>query len=176
MAELRRVYIDSCCFIDAVKVEVGNVVSTDREKDVWFLKRLMEAHRDKAVRIFTSTLTIAECTHVGEFPISDKVKSEFTRLLLSGQYVHLVQMTPFIATDARDLRWNRGMSVRGPDGIHIASALFMKCEEFLSCDEKLSRIVAQGSKIIPLGMTPRRSCETVCLPASYRQLDLTGMN
>jgi hypothetical protein len=174
MADLRRVYIDSCCFIDMVKVEVGQTLATDIERDVWFLKKLLEAHRDKEVRVFTSTLTIAECTHVGDLALSEKVKSEFTRLLISGQYVHLVQMTPFIAIDARDLRWNRGISLRGPDGVHVASALEMKCEEFLSGDGKLQRVEAQGARLISLGLTPRRGSATVCLPDKYRQLELSG--
>lgn len=168
MADLRRVYFDSCCFIDMVKSEVGRPLATERERDVWFLKKLLEAHCDKQVRVFTSTLTIAECTHAGELALGEKVKSAFTRLLISGQYVHLVQVTPFIAIDARDLRWTHGISLRGPDGVHVASALAMKCEEFLSSDGKLSRAEAQGARLISLGLTPRRGELTVCLPDSYR--------
>jgi hypothetical protein len=66
MAEARRVYIDSCCFIDMVKVKLGKVLNSDRELDVWHLKHLLEAHRDKEVELFTSTLTIAECSHGGD--------------------------------------------------------------------------------------------------------------
>lgn len=131
MAELRRAYLDSCCFIDMVKTSVGQVLSTEREEDVWYLKRLLEAHRDGEVALFTSTMTIAECSHVGEERPSEKVKSEFTRLLTSGQYVRLVQATPFVAQDARDLRWSHGIALRGMDTVHVASALQMKCEEFL---------------------------------------------
>jgi hypothetical protein len=171
MADLRRVYIDSCCFIDMVKSVIGSVLS-EREKDVWTLKKLLEAHRDREVRVFTSTLTIAECTHAGETVLSDKVKSEFTRLLMSGQYIQLVQVTPFIATDARDLRWNHGVSLGGADGIHVASALVMKCEEFLSCDAKLTRVEAQGDKLRALGLIPKRGAATLCLPEKYRQLGL----
>ena len=47
MADLRRVYIDSCRFIHMVKVDVGQVLTTERQKDVWFLKKLLEAHRDE---------------------------------------------------------------------------------------------------------------------------------
>lgn len=171
MADLRRVYIDSCCFIDMVKSAIGTVLS-EREKDVWTLKKLLEAHRDREVRVFTSTLTIAECTHAGEASLSDKVRSEFTRLLMSGQYLQLVQMTPFMATDARDLRWTHGIKLGGADAVHVASALAMKCEEFLSCDAKLTRIEAQGDKIQRLGLIPRRGAATLCLPEKYRQLGL----
>ncbi len=104
MAEIRRVYIDSCCFIDMVQVAITGQSTDNREVDVWHFKRLFEAARDKEVSLFTSTLTLAECQHVGDDKITDEVKSNFNRLLMSGQYVNLVQATPFIAQDARDLR------------------------------------------------------------------------
>jgi hypothetical protein len=91
---------------------------------------------------------------------------------MSGQYLQLVQVTPFIAVDARDLRWNHGIHLGGADGIHIASALEMKCEEFLSCDQKLTRVEAQGDQIRSLGMMPKRGSATLCLPEKYRQLGL----
>ena len=100
MADRRKVYIDSCCFIDMVKTAVGTTLAGDRVSDVWHLKRLLEANRDKEVEVFTSTLTIAECTHVGDHRPSDKVMAVFSDLLSSGQYVTLVQVTPFMAEDA----------------------------------------------------------------------------
>jgi PIN domain len=172
MTEQRRSYVDSCCFIDAVKTSVGLHLETGRQEDVWFLKRLLEAHRDGEVQLFTSTMTIAECSHVGEQPITDKVKSEFSRLLASGQYVRLVQATPFIAQDARDLRWNHDILLSGLDTIHVASAIAMRCEEFLSSNGKLTRIEAQASKIARLGLYGKRAKDTACLPAKYRQLRL----
>ena len=87
---------------------------------------------------------------------------------MSGQYLQLVQMTPFMATDARDLRWTHGIKLGGADAVHVASALAMKCEEFLSCDAKLTRIEAQGDKIQRLGLISRRGAATLCLPEKYR--------
>ena len=109
MAGVRRVYVDSCCFIDLIRTELGKGLNDDKANDVWFLQKLMEANRDGEVALYTSTLTIAECRHGGDGEVSEKVKSGFTRLLMSGQYVRLVQMTPFIAQDARDLSWNHGI-------------------------------------------------------------------
>jgi len=172
MADLRKVYIDACCFIDMVKVGVGQTLTQDRERDVWFLKRLLEANRDSEVSIFTSTLSIAECTHVGETKISDGVKSQFSRLLMSGQYLRLVQMTPFIAEKARDLRWDSGINLKGADSIHAASALEMKCEEFLSTNGRFQRINAHNKALVKLGMTIRHGRNTQCLPPKYLQLEL----
>lgn len=172
MPDVRKVYIDSCCFIDMVKTKVGKVLANDRERDVWFLKRLLEANRDGEVRCYTSTLTIAECSHDGDAKVSDAVKSEFTRLLMSGQYVQLVQMVPFIALDARDLRWNHDIAVKGADGIHIASALAMKCEEIISSNGKLARLNKVGVRLEKLGLKTCSGKDTMCLPERYRQLEL----
>jgi hypothetical protein len=170
MANARKSYIDACCFIDMVKTKIGKILTKDKEKDVWFLKRLLEANRDKEIEIYTSTLTIAECSHGGDGDIGPTVKSEFNRLLMSGQYVRLVQMTPFIAQDARDLRWNHGIALRGADSIHVSSALAMKCEEFLSTNGRLVRVGQHGATLAKLGLQVRNGRDTQCLPEKYKQL------
>lgn len=174
MAEARKIYIDSCCFIDMVKTETGKSTEDEREKDVWCLKRLLEANRDGEVEVYSSTLTIAECIHAGKHPVPDDVKSLFTRLLTSGQYLRLVQLTPFIAEEARDLRWDRGIALSGADGVHVASALDRECEEFLTSDGRIHRVSKFSDELSKLGLYVRHGRDTVCLPAKYRQLDLPG--
>lgn len=172
MADVVKIYMDACCFIDMVKVKVGKSATQERELDVWHLKRLLEANRDKEVEIYTSTLSIAECTHAGDNDISPPVKSEFDRLLMSGQYVRLVQLTPFIATDARDLRWVHGINLKGADSIHVASALAMKCQEFLSTNGRLQRVGRAETTLARLGLHVRNGRSTLSLPDRYRQLAL----
>jgi hypothetical protein len=173
MADERRIYLDSCCFIDLVKVNIGRPTEAGRETDVWFLKRLMEANRDGEIHLFPSTLTIAECRHVGDADISDTVKSQFNRLLMSGQYVRLVQMTPFIAADARDLHWVHGITgLRGADAIHISSAIDRNCEEFLTANGRLERLGRQSGPLARFGLQVRRGRDTACLPTKYRQMNL----
>ena len=172
MADTQRVYIDTCCFIDLVKVEIGQAVETNKEQDARHIKKLFEANRDGEVEIFTSTLTIAECSHAGEEAVSDTVKSQFTRLLMSGQYVRLVQMTPFIAEDARDLRWKHGIALKGADSIHVASALDRKCSEMLTGNGRIGRLGKAGSRLQQLGLSVKLGRETASLPEKYRQLEL----
>jgi hypothetical protein len=172
MADVRKVYIDSCCFIDMVKTKLGRKLATEREKDVWHLKSLLEANRDGEVRVFTSTFTIAECSHDGDGKISDAVKNEFSRFLMSGQYVVLVQLTPFIAQRARDLRWTYGLALKPADSVHVASAMEMECEEFLSSDVKLERLLKAKAALTKIGLPVRGGRETQCLPMKYRQLEL----
>jgi predicted nucleic acid-binding protein len=172
MADVRRVYIDSCSFIDMVKVAINKEVATDRERDVWHLKRLLEAARDKELEAYTSTLTISECLHIGEPDISDEVKFAFSTLLTSGQYVRLVQPTLFIAEEARDLRWKHGLAVKGADGIHVASAIDRKCEELLTTNGRLQRLGAHADRLARLGVRLIAGRNTLCLPDKYRQLRL----
>lgn len=174
MADLPRIYVDACCFIDMVKTDVGAKIESDRELDVWHLKRLLEANRDKEVEIYTSTLSIAECQHVGEEDVSDAVKGRFSALLMSGQYVRLVELTPFIAQNARDLRWTKEIALRGADSVHVASALDRRCGEFLTSNGRFDRVERHSGALSNHGMSVRRGRQTQMLPSKYRQLNLEG--
>jgi len=171
VADPRRVYIDTCCLIDLVKVEIGGGNDQDKENDVWHVKKLMEANRDGEVLLYTSTITIAECRHAGTSPPSEAVKSQFVRLLTSGQYLRLVQMTPFIAQDARDLSWNHGIHLKGADSIHVASAIEMKCEEMLTSNGRLGRVGQHNGPLQRFGLACIEARNTQCLPQKYRQQD-----
>jgi hypothetical protein len=170
MPAKRGVYLDSCCFIDMVKEIIGQVLTSERNKDVWYLKQLTQACRDGEIDVHTSILAIAECI-TADGDISQKAKTSFENLLLSGQYVKLVQITPFIAMDARDLRWRHNIVVRGADGIHIASALDRKCEEFITTDKQGKKITAKPG-LATLGLRVIRASESQCLPTKYLQLKL----
>lgn len=169
MIELKRVYLDSTVIVDMVKVDIGKAVADDRELDVWHARQLLEAHRNKDVKVLTSTLTIAECTHGGEGEIGADVQRILNGILTSGDYLELIQMTPFVAMDARDLRWNHGITLRGADGIHVASAISERCDELLTTDGKMGRLHHHRDKLLSLGLTVCPARETTSLPAKYRQ-------
>lgn len=176
MADLPRIYVDACCFIDMVKTEVGAKIESDREIDVWHLKRILEANRDNEVEVYTSTLSIAECQHVGEEDVSDAVKQRFSGLLMSGQYVRLVELTPFIAQDARDLRWTRNIALKGADSVHVSSALDRRCGEFLTSNGRFEKVDRYSGALSKIGLHVRRGKETQLLPSKYRQLNLEDRN
>jgi predicted nucleic acid-binding protein len=134
----------------------------------------MQAHRDGEIRVHTSVLTIAECSHA-DGDVSDVVKFAFKRLLLSGQYLTLVQPTPIIAESARDLRWVHAMNLKGADALHLASALDRSCEEFITLDTRIGRI-KNKEKFRSLGLRLIEGRATACLPEKYRQLRLGGGN
>ncbi len=60
-----RIYIDSCCFIDAVKTDVGETTDADRANDIWYIKACLKAAKNGDIEVLTSHLTIAECRRAG---------------------------------------------------------------------------------------------------------------
>lgn len=172
MPDKDRVYIDTCCFIDMVKQQVGAFLEPGRAEDVWHAKHLLQAARDGEIDVYTSVLTIAECQHADGI-VTEEIKSVFNRLLMSGQYVKLIQPTPFIAVDAQQLRWRHQILLRGADALHIASALTLKCQEFLTTDGRIAKIGNQH-KLGLMGLKLVKPAATACLPAKYRQLALPG--
>ena len=159
--------MDSCCFIELACHVIGKS-ETGRDNDIWFLKQLLNAALDGETEILTSTLSIAECQHA-KSDISDDVKSLFKRFLTSGQYVLLVQDSVLVAEKARNLRWVHGLSFSGADPIHLASAMELKCEEFLTFDNQLH---ARATELNDLALPIRFPHVTKCLPGEYRQTSL----
>ena len=167
MAEKPRIYLDSCCFIDIAKQAIG-ILEPGRNRDVWHTWKILEATKEGDVLAYTSVLSIVECTHA-DAVMDDRVRGLFTRLLTSGQYTVLVQPTPFIAENGRDLRWQHNIMLRGADYLHVACGLAVECREFLTTDEK---ILSQATGIENLGMRIAFPGDTVLLPETYRQGDM----
>jgi predicted nucleic acid-binding protein len=160
------------------KDKMGTLDPT-RTNDAWFLKKMMEAAAAGDMQIFTSTVSIAECTHA-DGVIDDQVRSLFTGLLTSGIYVRLVQDSLFIAEDARNLRWDYAINLSGLDAIHIASALAAGCEEFITTDGRIRNTQGKLFKAIEalgkLGLRVESASKTRCLPQKYRNLKLPLRN
>lgn len=142
------------------------------ERNVWLTKQIIKAAKDGKIKVFTSSLSIAECTHIqGEDNPSDKTKRFFDTLLVSGKSgVELVQPILAIIEKARNLRWVHGIPLKGaPDAIHVASALISECGELLTTDKK---ILNKNDKLHELGLKVCEPEETALLPDKYRQEDL----
>lgn len=165
-------YIDSCCFIDAVKQEVGTL-PTGRDKDCWYVKKLLEAHEAGDLAVCTSTLSLAECVAIeqGQTVVPDDVQNRFRRLLMSGQYLTLVPQTPATARIAQELRWKHQLVLGGPDALHIAAALERGADEFITTDERLKKPkVAQAASVLGTrGLRFITGSQSGILPAQYLQ-------
>lgn len=165
-----KLYMDSTCFIDMAKNAVGTLPKT-LDNDVWFCKKLLEAHRDGEIEVFTAILTIAECQHADGF-CDDRVQRLFKSILTSGQFVFLVQDTVIIADRARKLRWTDNLAFKGADSLHIASALEMGCSEFMTTD---GDILSRAKEVVKLGIRIIHPHETSLLPGKYRQGIVPGL-
>jgi len=171
------VYIDSCCFIDAVKHEV-KALPANRVDDTWHIKKLLEANQAGDIRAVTSTLSVAECVAIepGQKNVPADVQEHFRRLLTSGQYVVLLQQTPKTLQFAQELRWKHNLVLSGADSLHIAACLEIGATEFLSLDEHLKKpkVAEAAKKLAAVGIQFSRGAETKILPDKYRQGDMLG--
>ena len=140
-----RVYFDACCFIDLAMSQLSLPIQAEREPHIFYCRKLLEAARSKDAYVFTSTLSVVECTHVKDTRkpendrvlMTDEVKRLFHGMLMSGSGrsgVMPVQPTPKILEAARDLKWVHNASIHPMDAIHVATALAMKCTHFITTD------------------------------------------
>ncbi len=170
MNDKPKIYLDAAPIIDLVKFKVGVGINPERERDAWHLQQLLKAARAEVIDIYTSTLTLAECTHVEDRAKLEQAKPLFLQLLTSGRGgIKLVQPILAIIEDARNLRWSHGISLKGMDSIHAATALKFRCDEFLHRDGKISD---SGTALSTLGMRVCAPSDTKFLPDHYRQESL----
>lgn len=170
MSELPRIYLDAAPLIDLVKIRVGVTPKSAVETDVWTLERLLAAGRAGEVALFTSTLTVAECTHVSDPEKLEAAKPFFLGLLASGKGgISFIQPSYTIAEKARNLRWVHDLGFKGADALHVASALHFNCREIITGDGK---IVKAAQTLQPMGLRPCKPGDTALLPAKFRQDDL----
>lgn len=179
-----RLYLDACCFIDLAKVQLKVEQDEERKKDVWHLQKLLLASQNGEIDLFTSTVTIAECTHVTDTVASkrildEEVKKLFRSLLTSGKVVRLVQPDVFIAEEARNLRWDHQISskIGANDLVHLASAGNDKiaCSEFLTTEFTTKHPQAKLKLESVLGLRIIRPSATSHLPMEYLQESLSLM-
>jgi predicted nucleic acid-binding protein len=134
------------------------------------IERIMRAAREDDLELHTSIITVGEVVHLGDRTPPSDLKPYVERLLLSGRDgIRATAPSPPIILLARDLAMVDGLWERVADRIHVATALTVKAEEFLSVDGRLARRVGKsdvrGCKII----SPSK---TNLLPDRYRNNDL----
>jgi predicted nucleic acid-binding protein len=174
-ATKRNIYFDACCFIDLASHATGNFVEADRAEHAYWCRKFLDASRDGVVQVYTSAFSIVECIGVRDFDrkliMSDNVQRLFNGMLLSGSSGVLpIQPTPLIFRDARDLVWKHKTSIRGADALHVASALSVGCQDFITTDVKTIGKAANITKLKKLGMSVSDASEIKSiLPDEYRQ-------
>jgi hypothetical protein len=168
---LRRVYFDSCCFIELAKGKFGKTL-LDGGKHIWYLETLLRASKAGKIQVCTSLLTVAECVGAGG-DISAEVRQLFMGLLTSGKGgVLLLQSDLWVIERARDLRWKDGLNFKCPDSVHIASAMENECAELLTMDGmngSAKSILKAAPALLKLGLRVCTPADTVSITDEMRQ-------
>lgn len=173
------VYFDACCFIDLAKTVLKIPTIADREKHIYYCRKLIEMARAKEATVYTSMVTVVECVFLddprqpsGVIVDDDRVKKLFKGMLLSGTSgVMPVATTPLITEAARDLRWKHAITIKPMDALHVATALRMKATHFVTTDDKLG--AANIKRIADMGLIACRADALVSLlPTKYLQIKL----
>jgi predicted nucleic acid-binding protein len=138
--------------------------------EVDMIERIMRCARGGDIELHTSIITVAEVLHLGDKPPPSDLKPQVERLILSGRDgIIATSPSPPIVLLARDLAVVDGLWERVADRIHVATALTVKAQEFLSVDGRLAQRIGKsdvrGCRIIP-------PASTSLLPDRYRTNDL----
>lgn len=134
-----RIYIDACYYIDVARGRHAAPLDAGRELHIPFIENLLLAARAGEIEVWASTLIISECLALEKQAqvIPENVQQTFMSLLTSGSVVKLSAVDFFIAERARDLLWVDGIRCGGgADMVHIATAIELKCEEFITTNRK----------------------------------------
>lgn len=175
-----KLYYDTCCFLDMLQHQLQVSAKPDREPHVHFCKSFLEAARNKEVTVYSSTLTVAECRHLRDESdpnnhkkiVTDEVKRLIEGMLISARSgVMPVQPTPAIIKRARDLEWVDGCKFDPLDSLHIATALAMRCDYFVTTDGKLD--ADSVATVNAMGLSFGRADSLAhLLPNKYRQMHI----
>ena len=170
-----RIYFDACCFIDLAKDDALGQVEAGRDHHVWYCRKFLEAHRGEDVVVYSSTISVAECTHLKDETrepiITEEIKNRFRAFLLSGRAITPVLPTPKIMDVARDITWEHSIRASGVDRIHLATAMQMGCGYFLTSDATL---IKRATEFEALGLKICMANDAKeLLPNKYKQLPLS---
>lgn len=165
---MNRIYMESSCFIDVAKYKLGYQHLIDdlaaREEHIQYCIKMLKAAEFNDLRVLTANLTVSECKYING-RLDDEIKRLFRSILSSGRIVRLVTDNIFIGEIARDFLWEHDIHFkRGADGIHVATALYSNCGEFITYDKG---ILKNAPKLEKLGIRAITADQTKLLPRQY---------
>lgn len=161
-------YMDSCCFIDLAKYQLGLKHTIDelakKEGHIQGCIKILDAASRGRLRVQTANITISECQHLKGL-VTPEIKRLFRSILSSGRVVHIITDSMFVSERAQELRWTYDINLSGADAHHVATALEAGCEELITFDGKIRSYAA---KIAALGLRVTTGDQTRLLPPEPR--------
>lgn len=166
-----RVYMDSCCYIDVAKGRNAVALDPAAAAELPFVEALLLAAYDGAIEVWSSSLTIAECLTIDatQDDVPEAVRDTFRSLLMGGLPVRINAVDVFVAERARDLRWQGIRCGGGADGLHVATAIDLACEEFITTNRRRGPLQGETpAKLAKLGLRVVLPHQTAVLPVQYQ--------
>ena len=155
---LRRIYLDSCVFLDYID-DVPGKAST--------IEAIFTEGRRVDTTLFTSIVTPVEVAFAAieqQNRALDPIEEEnIEKLWHPGHPVQLVEYYRLIGDDARALIRNamlKGWSLQAMDALHLSTARRMDCTEFFTYDTRLTKF----SEITGLDIREPYTREPLLLP------------
>ncbi|WP_165062804.1 PIN domain-containing protein [Adlercreutzia sp. ZJ154] len=136
---MKRVYWDSCCFIDFLQ-------GTERGK---VLKGVVDKKDNGELEIITSVVTLTEVIK-GTAEERDAIIQVFNQ----DKGLLVVDLTRHLAEQAREVIWNYSFEKHKQDAIHLATAVYINqfhsIDEFHTFDHDLLKCNGRSEIPIPI--------------------------
>lgn len=126
---MKNIYVDSVVFI--YLLENSSIFSASAIA-------LFRQFEENPYTVYTSVVTLTEILVKPIAAQNDVLQSSYTHLLETSGFVTLVSVSREVAVLAARLRAT--YTLRTPDALHIATALTMGCQAFITNDNALKRV------------------------------------
>lgn len=137
---MKRVYWDSCCFIDFLQ-------GTGRGE---VLKGVVDKKDSGELEIVTSVVTLTEVIKLGKGTAEER--DAIIQVFNQDKGLLVVDLTKHLAEQAREVIWKYSFEKHKEDAIHLATAVYVnqfhKIDEFHTFDHDLLKL--NGRPEIPL--------------------------
>ena len=139
---MKRVYWDSCCFIDFLQgTERGEV-----------LKGVVEKKDAGELQIVTSAITLTEVIKLGKGTVEER--DTIIQVFSQDKGLLVVDLTKHLAEQARDVIWMYSFEKHKDDAIHLATAVYINqfqgIDEFHTFDHDLLKFNGRPEIPIPI--------------------------
>ena len=133
-----RIYLDMCCYNRPYDPQDQLKVSMEAKSKL-YIQRLVEEGKLELIGSYTLDF---ECSNV-PFPMRKKAISDFIENNISG-YVG-VERDEIISKKAAEIMKT---NVKERDAYHVASAIYAKCDYFISTDTRLLKYKTNEIKLV----------------------------